>query len=349
MKNRLNYKWILAGCLAVMSVSCDDWTELESLATKTENIMEQEPEVYQKYLENLRSYRFSDHKTVIAGFDNQSSQGKRIYHLTQLPDSIDIVSLDNPEVMPDWLQKELTYCREQKGMKFIYEIDFSVIEQQYKDLENSSDEEIPEFETFASNYVARMLNLCDEKGYDGVTIRYAGYSKDYMLPADKEEYVARQKAFLNPILAWCNQHTDKLLLFRGTPHFLEDEYLQDGSLLTKSKFIIIETSLSLSAVEIEYRMAGILERREVPTDRFIVQASVYSLDETDVTTGYFWDKNGNSVSAVVGCAVWVDEYNSAYQKAGLAILNTQNDYYNSAKIFPNVREAISIMNPSIKK
>lgn len=349
MKNILNYKWILAGCLAVMSVSCDEWTEVESLTTKTENIMEQDPELYQKYLENLRNYRLSDHKTVIAGFDNQSSQDKRVCHLTQLPDSIDMVSLDNPEVMPDWLQKELTYCREQKGMKFIYEIDFSVIEQQYKDLENSSEEEMPAFETFAADYVARMLMLCDEKGYDGVTVRYAGYSKDYMLDDDKEKYVARQKAFLDPIVAWCDQHSDKMLLFRGTPQFLEDEYLQEGSLLTKSKFIIIETSLSLSAIEVEFRMAGILEREEIPTDRFVALASVYSLDETDVSTGYFWDKKGNSISAVVGCAAWVDEYNPAYQKAGLAILNTQNDYYNSAKTFPNVREAISIMNPSIKK
>ena len=103
--------------------SCDDWTEVESLTVNQPNIAEQEPALYEKYLESIRNYRHVSHKVVIAQFDNLDNQGGRRYHLTNLPDSIDIISLKQPEVLPDWMQKEMMTCRDRKGMKFVYEID----------------------------------------------------------------------------------------------------------------------------------------------------------------------------------------------------------------------------------
>ena len=88
-------------------------------------------------------------------------------------------------------------------------------------------------------------------------------------------------------------------------------------------------------------MANVMDKSGIPFDRFIVTASTYSLDAKDQTTGHFWDVKGNAVSAVSGCARWVVSFNNDYKKAGL--------YYHSEKVYPNIREAISIMNPPVIK
>ena len=82
----------------------------------------------------------------------------------------------------------------------------------------------------------------------------------------------------------------------------------------------------------------------VPADRFIVSASTISLDTTDKTTGYY-----NALRALSEAAYWVTEPSAEFIKAGLAIENMQNDYYNATNTYQYVREAINIMNPAPKK
>ena len=48
-------------------------------------------------------------------------------------------------------------------------------------------------------------------------------------------------------------------------------------------------------------------------------------------------------------AYWVTEPSAEFTKAGLAIENMQNDYYNATNTYQYVREAINIMNPAPKK
>lgn len=354
MKNLFtkNYKWMMVlVCMTVAFTfaSCDDWTEMESLTVNQPNIAEQEPALYEKYLESIRNYRHLEHKVVIAQFDNQDNEGGRRYHLTNLPDSIDFISLKQPEVLPDWMQKEMVTCRERKGMKFVYEIDFAALSQEYKDLEGASEAEQPTFADYATGYVNKRLELCGEKGYDGVIVRYVGLYTGYMTEDEKADYIARQSAFLDIFDSWYKKHTDKLLIFRGTPHFVEDKYLAEGALLSASKYIITETSAATAATDVDYLMANVMDKSGIPSDRFIVTASTYSLDAKDVTTGHFWDVKGNAISAVNGCAQWVVLFNGNYKKAGLYILEAQNDYYHSEKVYPNIREAISIMNPPVIK
>lgn len=81
----------------------------------------------------------------------------------------------------------------------------------------------------------------------------------------------------------------------------------------------------------------------VPADRFIVSASTISLDTTDKTTGYY-----NALRALSEAAYWVTEPSAEFIKAGLAIENMQNDYYNATNTYQYVREAINIMNPAPK-
>ena len=83
----------------------------------------------------------------------------------------------------------------------------------------------------------------------------------------------------------------------------------------------------------------------VPTDRLIIGVTAPALDGSD-ELGYFTqtDAAGKPISAIVGAASWVLEL-SGYDKAGLAIDRAWNDYYDLNRIFPNIRQAIYIMNP----
>lgn len=353
--NIKEYVGLILWCFLAVGgfTSCSDWTEVESLTIKNENSINQNPDLYQRYLQDLWNYRNMEHKIVIAGFENQMGESGRAHHLTQLPDSIDIVQLNNPDICPDWMKEEINYCREQKGMKFVYCIDFADVESDFKDyeaeLEASGTAETADFKLFAEERVEKKLTICDTRGYDGIIVRYVGYSKDHLFDSEKEEYVMRQTAFLDVVENWRTAHADKMIVFQGTPQYLEDKYIGEGTLLDSSKYIILETTSASSASTLDYMVTTVLLKESIPTDRFIVLAATYPLDKTDTSTGRFTDGNSNEIGAVIGCAQWVAEYNSNYKKCGLAIQDTQYDYYNVARVYPYVRRAINIMNPSIKK
>lgn len=82
----------------------------------------------------------------------------------------------------------------------------------------------------------------------------------------------------------------------------------------------------------------------VPADRFVVSVSTVSLDTTDKNTGFLGDAR-----ATTEAAYWVTEPTEGFTKAGMAILDIQNDYYNATNTYQYVREAIQIMNPAPSK
>ena len=70
--------------------SCSEWTEMESIDIKEPDITAQNPELYAKYLENLRAYKKSEHKQVYVWFDNSEKTPRtRAHHLTTLTDIIE--------------------------------------------------------------------------------------------------------------------------------------------------------------------------------------------------------------------------------------------------------------------
>mgnify|MGYP001270113408 FL=1 len=82
----------------------------------------------------------------------------------------------------------------------------------------------------------------------------------------------------------------------------------------------------------------------VPTDRCVVAVSTASLDASDKQTGFY-----GTDRALTEAAYWTTEPSDGYTRAGLAIYNVQNDYYNATNTYQYVKEAIHIMNPAPKK
>ena len=147
---------MMAACACAFT-SCDDWTDPEHIDLNYGTIDTSDPAAYEKYLANLREYRQRPHKQVYAWFNNAEiafgSQGHRV---SALPDSIDVIVINNPEKVTDQMVQDMYQARVNKGQQFSYCVSFDDIKTDYTALceelaakrieytkENGEDAEIP--------------------------------------------------------------------------------------------------------------------------------------------------------------------------------------------------------------
>lgn len=348
LKNRIAMA-ALCTVTAFAAVSCDDWTEVESLDIHQPTIEEQNPELYAKYLESLRAYKAGDHKIVYTTFDNSAlTATARAQHLTVVPDSVDIISLNVPDNVPEWLAEEIAEVRSDKGTKVVYTISYADMESEWKALQEAAGEtdsdgdeqevapENDPFAQFVAQKTAEAIAYCAAHGYDGLTAAYVGTQPEFVVESEKELFTVRQNAFMNLINSWVNANPDKMFIFEGNP-----QNLIDKSILAKAEYIILNT---LSATSVEYLSvaATLASAADVPTDRFLYAVETVTFDPSDTKTGYYGSNRALPLAAqFVASAGSVD-------KSGLAIRNVQRDYYNTTLIYKYTREAICTMNPSPK-
>lgn len=309
---------------------------------------------YTKFLENLRQYKRSEHKITYVQFDNACKDyHSRADHLTDLPDSVDIVSLISPELTSDEF-KEMNQIRNDKGTKVIYTIKYTDLETAYsvkyptdkdsgneKNLSEESDETLDnQFQSFMNDYMNKTLALCDQFGYDGINICYSPKNATHMEEQKQLTERNRQNTFMKKISDWRSGHMNVMLLFEGNLVFLADK-----TILKNCNYIIADASSATTVEGLTLTVKKMIIE-DIPTDRFIVCVSTYSLDSNDQSTGYFIDTQGNSVSAIQATADWVLTPEKGLGKVGTGIYHVKNDYYNPTFVYPNIRIAINTMNPS---
>lgn len=331
------YLFLISAFLgSVALTSCSDWNDDESLTINTPN----DPE-YPAYLENLRAYKNSDHKYIYGWFDNSvKTPSSRAHHMSDVPDSIDVVVLKTPANLATFEVEDLKYLQETKGTKVTYAVDYDQIQSAYKQLVKSETEKneayVPQaFSDYLKHNVDSLLAISSTQNFDGIIVGYLGQSTIYMSEAEKTEYLANQSVFFGAVESWLSANSGKMISYMGTPQFLNDK-----SILAKCKHIILNTSDVVSEDQLGLAALQAIVA-DVPTDRFIVFASTPSLDTTDKKTGYY-----GTMRAITEAAYWVTEDASSYKKAGLAIGNIQNDYYNAEKRYEYVRESINIITPA---
>lgn len=330
--------------LVLIASSCSDWTDVESLDINQNGLPEQNPALYAKYLENLRAYKESDHKQAYVWFDNsEKAPSSRAHHITDLPDSIDVVNMVYPGDLADFELKDMEEIRSEKGTKIVYTVSYDAIKKQYdqmviEETEKNENYVAPDFITYLKEHTQTELAYANTYNYDGIIVGYKGLSTVYMTAAEKAAYQNAQEAFLQEITTWQSANSGKMMSFEGSPQFLLNK-----TILQSSKHIILNTLSSKSAGALSIQaMQALVEG--VPTDRFMVAASIRSLDGSDTSTGYY---DGN-LRATTEAAYWVTSQENGFTKAGLAIYNVQGDYYNPANNYQYVKEAINIMNPAPK-
>lgn len=339
------YKAFALATLALASVACD--TDVESLKINEPSISEQNPELYQAYLQDLRAYKQGEHKVAIAYLDNSRAQSTtQAQRISAVPDSLDYLVLTHPTNISELDAREIKENREQKGTKTLYTIDFEHIKQVHairvQEFEmneaNAGKTYTPSLNDFLVDSVAKSLEWCNKYGYDGIVMAYAGREKDYLTPLERQTYTSYEHIFIGMTLDWASRNPRKELLLQGLPQNIFSQ-----EVLERAKYILIDVRAAegkSDAVLIAEQAAA----EQVPGDKLVPLVSTYSLDKDDKKTGYW-----GSDSAILGAARWVNIRNPRYDLAGLAMYNIGNDYFTPAFTFGTVRQAVNIINPSIKK
>lgn len=368
------------------AVSCDDWTETESVDLHYVSLAEKNPDLYKAYLQSLREYRESEHKVVIAKFENKSTvPGGRADHLNCLPDSVDYVILKNPAMISEAIASEIEEVRSLKGMKILYEISYDAFAAEYKatvkepyneylaqwiaEHPNPAEGEAPApiqpLSEFLTAKVNEALAIFDEKAYDGINVVYNGINPLSLKNVsyadnDRQRLYEAQRAFFEPLTEWSkwkDANADGFYFFEGTPNYIlsqtgENEYeVAASEFIAGAKYILIPALSAATNSAIALKVESPASWNNFPTDRFIICTTTLSLTDPNATDGLFsqLDQWGNTQSAIVGAANWVVSQNVSYGKAGISVDNAQNDYYDITKVYRNIRTAIQIMNPSPKK
>lgn len=338
MKNKLKSIYLVASCFVAASClnACDDWTEVESVTINTPGPDELNPEQYAKYLQNLVEYKNSDHKVVYAWFDNSNKKPfSRGQHISEAPDSLDVISMMHPEELAEFELEDMKTVRA-KGTKVVYTISFDQIQKDYIE-KGKEGVEVGEFSAYLNAELTRLIGYSD--AFDGIIAAYRGKNPIYMSAEQKAEAKQYQDLFFNALTSWKSSASDKFLTFQGFP-----ENLIEQPLLSDCKHIILATDNVADDAQLSVTARLAMAASGVPADRFVVAVSTVSLDTSDKQTGFY-----GSSRALSEAAYWTMEPSEEYTRAGVAVYNVQNDYYNAGNAYQYVREAINIMNPAPKK
>ena len=354
-----NKKYFVGLMLSVCMLSaCTDWTEPESLTLHSSSFEEQNPELYAAYIKDLCNYKSSEHKVMLVSFDNPLvAPANRAEHLTVLPDSIDFISLNNPDQLCGDIQNEMVKIRE-KGTRTVYTINYSEFETDWTAIVKSSSEELTEEDAleYLGKRTEEMLALCDKYNYDGIIVDYTGRSLVSLPEQELAEYNARQQNFLNRVTAWSDTHKGKALAFYGNVQYLFPENM---TILSKCDYIILKTTSSTGEGDLSVKAYMAVQAGEdaaaelgisenpVPTDRFVVCVETPRPEDKEQSFG-FWDTEtgGDKMLATYGAAKWAASPSVDFERKGLFVLNAHNDYFDTTPVYRNIRESIQIMNPN---
>ena len=347
MKNKLKNKIATYAMLlgaSLMAASCSSWTDVEGIEIKDPNIADQNPALYAKYLENLKAYKNSDHKATYVWFDNsEKTPFNRSQHLSELPDSLDVVALMYPTNLVEREVADMAKIRQEKGTKFIFTIDYDLIKMNYDIMVAEKIKEdatfVPtEFGLVLVDTVKQLFHAADQYNFDGISIGYKGRSTIHMTEQEIIEYTRYEKTFIGMITDWHTRRPDRIIVFEGKP-----QNLLNKSILNDCKLIILPATDATNEYLLTYNVA-MAKVEGVPTDRFAVSVMTTSLDKTDTKTGYF----SNGTRALTSAAQWSVSAHADFDVNGLGIYQVNTDYFNTDLVYKHSRNAISTLSPSIK-
>ena len=347
--------------LAILgSVSCSKWTEPESMPLHSPSLEEMYPEEYADYLASIRAYRQTDHQVVWGWFDNSaSSSSGQADRLTALPDSLDAVVLMYPELLDSWEVEEMHTIQQDRAVKVLYTIRYSDIVAEYEaslpqeddtaeDSENEGAKTLDDadaspaedgFIAVMDAHLDRVLPLCGEYGFDGITVWYDPVDYTHIEESASQIEAARHTHFLARLNEWIAANPEKMFVMESS----RMQYIMDRSILQASDYIVVHTESETNIIGVSMAVNNLLVEG-IPSDRFIVLSHMTS--SSDPRLGYINDIEGNSVNSTWEIAWWVKEPAEGMTKAGLGIYAIKSDYWSSEVDYYITKKAISILNPS---
>lgn len=305
--------------------SCSGWTEPESKVF--EHPTPQQRAGYAEYLKSLWEYKASDHKVMMVTVEGTSeAPSRQNQRLTSMADSVDFICMTGKDRLHPAFVREIAQVND-KGTSVLFVVDYTSIENEWIQLHTNADGVVAEaasdpaaFAAFCSEQADTKLYTCNEYGFNGVQVSYLGNTSQ---PTGE----SGQRAFMERVAEWRALHKDKLMVFRGYVHTLLDK-----SPLAECDYIVLLAGTASSNNEMTLAVQNRISEG-VPTDRFILEVAIPSVYDP-VQVG----------ATPQAAADWVNIESSRFTKAGLAVANARDDYFNSVRIYNNIREAIAKMN-----
>ena len=369
----------LFGVLACFQTSCSDWTEVEhenidKLLAGADSAM---ADAHNKYLENLRAYKKSDHSLTFGWFAAWTANGSGSTFLSQLPDSTDLVALwgeslwahPTPEMLAD-----LKNVQEQKGTKVViacllFDIGKGITPPVPADY-GEKNPDIPadkHWETWSKGYwgwvdgdeeaitksVEKYANaLCDtifKFGYDGFDLD-AEPSYPQPFQTRKELWTVRQRiyTFLETMAKRIGPKADteegrkKLLVVDGEPEWFPAKY---GPYMN---YFIHQAYGSSSFSTLDGRLQRLINHfasvhtAEEVANKFIVTEEFEKWGTTGGVS--FRLPDGRTVPSYIGMAEW-KPLDGKYRKGGIGSYHMQRDFA-ANPVYKYLRQGIQIMNPA---
>lgn len=294
------------------TASCSDWTDQKTVDIDPQNAKEQNPELWARYMEALRTYRLSKHFVTYGSFDNGAEKSKNEgAYLRSLPDSLDIVTPTHPESLTSYDCEDILLLQE-KSIKVLYLVDYTA---QMSSLTDASK---------LSAWLDKAITAASQLGMNGFAIKGAP-----LYGGTEAELAARREAAKLIVSKLSAAVGDgKLLIFEGDPTFI------DTADLTKLDYVVLNTATIASAVDLKLYVAGVIENFPLPKEKLLLAAKI---NEKLV------DEEGEKLDAVTEMT---NRVISLGPVGGLAIHALGDDYYHTKMNYETSRLAIQIMNPS---
>ncbi len=311
IKNRL-----LAGCmLPVLLLSftmCSDWNEPETVDMEIRNPKEQDPTLWARYMETLRTYKQSAHFITYTRFDNAAEKPvNEGAYLRSLPDSLDIVSIANSDRITDYDREDIPLLQE-KSTRVLYLVDYAA--------QSGTLPDAAKLGAYLDKAVASAAELkLDGFAFTGIPL-YGGSEAELSWRAEAA------KLIVSKLSAAAGQ--DKLLVFEGDPAFL------DKADLPKLDWIVLNTADTDNITELKLRVARALSYSGLGKEKLLLGAKMGN----QIT-----DENNVEQDAI---AAMPDRVASLGPLGGLAIYAVGDDYYHEKMNYGTIRTAIQLMNPS---
>lgn len=165
--------------LVMMSTACSDWTEMENKDYYRPSIEEENPAEYEKYLEDLRAFKATEHKVMIL-----TMEGTANYPVTQaqlpmaMPDSADYICIKNAVELHEVVVSDIKDVREKKGTKVLSYVDNVIADDAWIAYSNGkvdAGEPAPTVEerrTFYKENATAQLASYDKYGFDGLMVSF---------------------------------------------------------------------------------------------------------------------------------------------------------------------------------
>lgn len=296
----------------LLTVSCSDWKDIESVDIALKTAKEQNPELWTRYMEALRVYKLErPHYITYASFNNgDESLNNEGDYLRSLPDSLDFVTLTNSDNITAFDREDIPTLQE-KSIRVLYHVDYAGKMAKLTD------------DTALSTWLDKAIATATELGMDGFS-----FNGIPLYGGTEAEQTAR-KVSARLIVSKLSA-TGKVLIFEGDPSFV------DAADIEKLDYVVLNTADIERAVTLKLRVENTLEAHTTLSKAQLILASK--------TNGKLADENGTWLNAILEMPNRVVGLGPL---AGMAIYSINEDYHQPEKEYYTCRTAIQLMNPSM--